>query len=274
MTDCQTTCCDCCEPPAAATPQDLRNRPGLTALAYRVGTFSSFRRAMLEAIAGEPALAGWTTRLSDDPGITLIELWAMVADVLSFYQERIANEAFLRTAMQRDSVQRLARLVDYELRPALAATTLLAFTVDAGKQVSVPVGLRVQSVPGQDEKPQKYETLEALQARSVWNRLAAGARPERAEPIRKGDRRLALPATQAAFEVGLGLRQGDPLAAWSATAFEMLTIAQLEPVGDQWVITWARAPQGDFQHLRKVGRTFNRYASPLLVDTQKKYLDA
>ena len=95
--------CGCCEPPTTPTPLLIANRPGLTAIAYRIGTFAAFREAMLEAIARQPALQGLTTRQSDDPGITLLELWAAVADVLTFYQERIANEAFLRTAIERGS---------------------------------------------------------------------------------------------------------------------------------------------------------------------------
>ncbi len=101
--------CGCCEPTAGLTPLTVENRAGLSAIAYRVGTYSSFRATMLERIAPVPELAGLTTREDDDPSITVLSLWAAVADVLSFYQERYANEAFLRTATQRASVGRLAR---------------------------------------------------------------------------------------------------------------------------------------------------------------------
>ncbi len=50
---------------------------------------------MLESLARAEALAGLTARRSDDFAITLLELWAAVGDVLTFYQERYANEAFL-----------------------------------------------------------------------------------------------------------------------------------------------------------------------------------
>ena len=43
--------------------------------------------------------------------------------MLTFYQERIANEAYLRTATERVSLLELARLIDYELRPGVAAST-------------------------------------------------------------------------------------------------------------------------------------------------------
>src|SRR5713226_7736232 len=107
--------CGCCEPAAPSTPLRVENRPGLSAIAYRIGTYASFREAMLEQIARTPELAGLQTRQSDDYAITLLELWAAVADVLTFYQERYASEAFLRTATLRESVGRLARLIDYSL---------------------------------------------------------------------------------------------------------------------------------------------------------------
>ncbi len=72
-----------------------------------------------EAEAGEQTLPleqvrrGLTTRASDDPALALLDGWATVADVLTFYQERIANEGYLRTATERRSVLELARLLGY-----------------------------------------------------------------------------------------------------------------------------------------------------------------
>ena len=44
-------------------------------------------------------------------------------DVLTFYQERIANEGYLRTATERRSMLELARAIGYELSPGVAAST-------------------------------------------------------------------------------------------------------------------------------------------------------
>ena len=156
--------CRCCETPSARTPLAVWNRPGLSALAYRVGTFASFREAMLEDIVRQSELAGLSTRESDDYAITLIELFAAVGDVLTFYNERIANELYLRTARERDSVLRLVRLIGYRLRPGLAANAMLDFTLDKDARTRIRKGLKVMSVPGQDERPQTFETLEEIQA--------------------------------------------------------------------------------------------------------------
>ena len=107
--------CGCCEGIEIVTPTSIWNRPGLDALTYRVGTYSTFFETMLARITSvslsipalnatdPPALVwplrGLTTRDTSDPAIALLDAWSILADVLTFYQERIANEGFLRTAI-------------------------------------------------------------------------------------------------------------------------------------------------------------------------------
>ena len=43
--------------------------------------------------------------------------------MLTFYQERIANESYLRTATERVSLQEMGKLIGYRLRPGVAAET-------------------------------------------------------------------------------------------------------------------------------------------------------
>ena len=101
-------------------------------------------------------LGALTARSLDDPTVALLDAWATVADVMTFYQERIANEGFLRTATERRSVLELAREIGYELNPGVAATADLAFTVEdavgAPAQATVPIGTKVLSVPGQGQR--------------------------------------------------------------------------------------------------------------------------
>ncbi|MGO4836794.1 hypothetical protein AB4144_31565, partial [Rhizobiaceae sp. 2RAB30] len=130
--------------------------------------------------------AALTTRQSDDYAITIIELFAAVGDVLTFYNERIANELYLRTARERDSLLRLTRLIGYRMRPGLAAQTMLAFTLDAGAETRIRKGLKVMSVPGQDERPQTFETTEQIVAHGDINDLPALGKPISINPFRLG----------------------------------------------------------------------------------------
>ena len=179
--------CSCCETPVAPAPLIPWNRPGLTEIDYRIGTFASFRQTLLEAIADEPALAALGTRESDDFAITVLELFAAMGDVLTFYNERIANELFLRTSRERDSVLRLVRLIGYQMNPGLAATAHLAFTLDAGAETKIRDGLKVMSVPGQDEKPQIFETIEAITAHAEINTNPVFAPPVAFNAFHKGN---------------------------------------------------------------------------------------
>ena len=199
--------CNCCEPVAPLTPLLVENRPALSAIAYRIGTYASFRASMLEEIVVTRELATLTTRLDDDYTVTVVDLWAAVADVLTFYQERYANEAFLRTATRRESVSRLARLIDYGLRPGIAALAWLAFTADDGKSFRVDPGLRVQSVPGQDEQPQTFEALETVVADWRLNRRRMMPPPYGVNPLAPGS--TAGARRSGAGRAGGGTRAGD-----------------------------------------------------------------
>src|SRR5713101_1746527 len=147
-----TNDCGCGAGLRAETPVEIANRAGLAAIVYRAGTHAQFKGSMLAALssAERPALQALMTRDDDDFSIALLDAWATVAAVLTFYQERIANESYLRTATERLSLVELARLIGYELRPGVAASVYLAFTVDdsagTSKTAAVPAGTRIQSI--------------------------------------------------------------------------------------------------------------------------------
>ena len=124
--------CGCCEGLEVGTPAEVYNRPGLSAIAYRIGTHARFKRSMLARLSDSrlPALRDLNTRDDDDFTVALLDAWATVADVLTFYSERIANESYLRTATERISLLHLARLIGYELKPGVAAGAHLDFELE------------------------------------------------------------------------------------------------------------------------------------------------
>jgi len=105
--------------------QVVANAANLSTIGYRVDDFTGFRRALLRSLPGESALAGWRP-VSGDLGLQALEWWAYLADILTFYNERIANESYLRTAELPASVSGLVGLLGYQPRPGIAATGLLA----------------------------------------------------------------------------------------------------------------------------------------------------
>ena len=162
------------------------NPPGLDALSYRAATYQTSLERMLARLPTEKVrladgsvqapLRHLNIEAQDDWAVALLHAWALVADVLSFYQDRISNEGYLRTATERRSVLELARSIGYELRPGVAASTYLAFTVQVGqdeppRQVDVPANTAVQGMSTAGPLPQVFETSQALTARSEWNLL-------------------------------------------------------------------------------------------------------
>ncbi len=208
--------CGCCAD--EASEPTLYNRPGLDELDYRIAVYGSFFKRMVARLgreeipdgdyAGERPLFDLTTRAADDFSISLLDSWAVVGDVLTFYQERIANEGFLRTATERRSILELARAIGYELNPGVAADTYLAFTVDDSDttpdEIEIPAGTQVQSLPQkQDELPQTFETEEEFTARPDWNLFV---------PRQTVSQVLSLSTTQIVFEgINTNLRVGDRL---------------------------------------------------------------
>ena len=167
--------CGCYTRVKKRTPVNLFNSPGLSSLKYRIGTHSQFKADMVELISRKSALKNLSTRENDDLGIALLDVWATIADVLTFYQERIVNEGYLRTATERRSVLELARTVGYELKSGVAASVPLVFTVESSSgsplRSRVDEGTKVMSVPGQDEKLQIFETVETIEAKAALNDL-------------------------------------------------------------------------------------------------------
>ena len=165
---------------------ELYAPPGLKNLDYSRGSYNAALTRMLarlqQSVAedGGTPLADLNVLVEDDWSVALLHAGAAVTDVLSFYQERIINEGYLRTAIEDRSLFELGRTVGYELKPALGATTFLAFTVltlkdEPPRRAIIRRSTAVQSVPrGTGQLPQIFETSRELVARSEWNALKPG----------------------------------------------------------------------------------------------------
>ena len=196
--------CGCGENAIKTAPLPIDNPPGLDAIVRRVGTHGTFLAALLEDLSAPPTsdpnqtepdplassppypLSRLTTREPTDPTIAILDAWSTVADVITFYQERFANETYLRTATERKSIVELAKLVGYQPRPGVAASVSLAFDLvesaalglpdttgqpTAGTKALIPAGTQAQSLPKPGEQPQIFETSDDLNARAEWNSL-------------------------------------------------------------------------------------------------------
>lgn len=144
-----------CDGAAAAPP---RNPPGRSSLACRDATFATLRRTLLTPRDGETQLSAWRPGAEGDLAVMIAEWFAYLGDILTFYNERIANEDYLRTAAQPASLRRLIRLLGYRPQPGIGATATLAALLQPGTATAtLPAGMQVQSKPGPGQAPQVFE---------------------------------------------------------------------------------------------------------------------
>ncbi|MGA2488766.1 MAG: hypothetical protein ABSF99_01070 [Anaerolineales bacterium] len=173
-----------CECDTLVHPASLVIPAGLDWIPRQIAGFPEFRRAMLASIPLHPALAGWQGRDENDLGVMLLEMWAYVADVLAFYDQVIANEAYLRTARRRPALRKLTDLLGYLPKPAVAATVELACLADGRQAVSLPAGTAFRSVAfesqNESQKPQVFELETDITIHpfnNQWILLSRGALP-------------------------------------------------------------------------------------------------
>ena len=202
--------CDCCAGVEADTPRRLDNPPGLPALDYRSGRHGDYLASLRARLSSTdyPALAALTSREDSDFTLALADALACSLEVLGFYTERYAQEHYLRTATEQLSVRQLARLIGYRPAPGVAAATHLAFTLleapgAPAEPIVIPPGTRVQSVPGQGEQAQTFETTAPVPARAAWNAIPVQA--SQSWQPKAGDTALWLAG------LATGLQPGDAL---------------------------------------------------------------
>ncbi len=145
-----TATCDACDP-------NLNITTGLNSLPRQIGDFSNFRAHMLKDMLDVDALADWRPCGQEDFGLMLLEMWAYVADVQSFYDQVIANETYVRTAQQRPSLRKLVDLLGYVPRPAVAASANVAVLGDGRQPVTLSKGLAFRTAAFDAEPPQVFE---------------------------------------------------------------------------------------------------------------------
>jgi hypothetical protein len=253
---CSSGCtCGCCAGTSVQTPAPIANQPGQPAIVYRTGSWAAFRESMLARLSSAtyPALAALKTRDTDDFTIAFLDASAVMLDILSFYQERLANESYLRTAQQLQSLTELSRLIGYQPAPGIASSVYLAFTLKTTPgappdpttpPIVIPAGTQVQSVPAQNQAPQTFETSAAVPAKPDWNTLPVLAAlpwvydPGAANPVTG----LYLAGTATQLNPGdlilmLGTRATDPSSSdWSV---QFLTTVTPDTTNNRTWIAWS-----------------------------------
>ena len=238
-------------------PVRAQNRSGLPRIAYRIGRYADFVEAMIRKIDAAPELAAWTHREADDPGIALLEGAAILGDILSFYQEHYANEAFLRTAAWRESVAELVRLTGYRLAPGIGGRATLAVEVRGSVPLLIEAGFPAKVELADVPTPADFQTDADLTAFPHLGRFNL---------YRARHYRSVLPAGSTTLELDsvAGLGDSLSLSAFALKPGERLLLLPDEPgwTRSGTTLTAQKAPQ--VIKVAKVTRLFDR----VLIDIE------
>lgn len=114
---------------------------------YFLKDYATIRQEMIARI---PIISdGKLTDLNESSiSVTLVETFAAMADMLAFYLDSSALEAFLPTVRQPENVHRLAKLIGYRIRGVTCAKAKVRFTlgVALAEEAYFPKGTRLATV--------------------------------------------------------------------------------------------------------------------------------
>ena len=199
------------------------------------GDFTSFRRALLRPLPGEQAISGWRPA-SGDLGLQVLEWWAYLADVLTFYNARYADESYLGTATQPGSIANLVALLGYQPGPGTAATGVVAVVSSPGPAAGplvIPEGMSMSStaspgVPAQTFKAGRAMTFTGSSAVPV-------ALPPVTTLVQYGDgapQSVLIAGRVSGVTVGDRLVLADRSFAGEDDGWSLVTVASLTPATD------------------------------------------
>jgi hypothetical protein len=110
-------------------------RPGFD---FASRDYDNIRRDLLARAA--ITVPEWTDRDNSDFAMMMVDMWAYMGDIMHYYIDRAAAEAFLTTATQRESVLAIANLFDYTPRNRTAATATVYVSNSSSSSVSLAAG--------------------------------------------------------------------------------------------------------------------------------------
>lgn len=180
------------------------NREGLGRLRYVNGNAATFlersRRELLQRLSQWQALAvsapedetvdAERLRLEQqyqgergDLAWEIIRAYSRASHVLTEHLNAYANEKYLGTATQADSLENLLALLDYRPQPPVSASTPLVLWANEGQRGTVRRGLQLRYTPPGGDGPVIFETLRDVAVDAGLNELRPFGYQRSAEPL-------------------------------------------------------------------------------------------
>lgn len=107
-------------------------------------TNRSYEESRQEGISKIPIISNgdYTDLNTTDPGIIILDYVHALVDMVQFYMDHNALEAFLSTAKERKNIFRLAKQLGYDVRCSKGSTCDVVFSIEDPKTsvIKIPVG--------------------------------------------------------------------------------------------------------------------------------------
>ena len=87
----------------------------------------------------------WTATDPADFGVALVEAFAYMGDLIAYYIDRTANEAFIETATQRDTILNIAQTYGYIPAGYRQSYVDVTFSNSSESNITLPIGTVVSS---------------------------------------------------------------------------------------------------------------------------------
>lgn len=105
---------------------------------YTGRDYYSLRESMIARV--QDRIPEWTASDPSDFGVALVEAFAYLGDVMAYYIDRTANEAFLKTAVQRQSILNIAQTYGYIPAGYRQANLSVVFSNSSDTSITIPAG--------------------------------------------------------------------------------------------------------------------------------------
>lgn len=178
----------------------------------------------------------------------LVEVLAHQAEMLSLHQDRVAQEAFVDTARERQSLRRHAAFLGLTLDEGASAHALAALDLAPGRAGYLPLGTRIVRSEGSGQITATFVTDEVVLLDADWN-AGLGAATDRGRLIPAAwpgatDAALAVGATELLLlDWDSGLLPGQRIAlvqGRQAHVARLTAVDEIEAPG--WAVTPQNAP--------------------------------
>ena len=128
---------------------------------YSTRDYEGFRTDMLDLLVQK--IPEYTDLSSSDFGVVLIELLAHGLDILSYYNDKVANEVFLDTAKERENVIMLARRMGYRIQDGTPSRFIQVFEIIPQEEdFIIPRGFKVKATSDKIEPEVVFELDDEL----------------------------------------------------------------------------------------------------------------